>query len=118
MHKLTNWTARRSGAQVTVHGTNEAGERVKLSAIEVRGPNDGMVLAPRSTVAIQPDGTPVKLVGPELSADAKVKRVGGAVVKLEAELIAEGKTAQASALVAAFAKLPRESMVTLYDLLA
>lgn len=117
MHKLTNWVARRSGAQITVQGLDESGERVKVSAVSVDGPNPARILAPRATVAIKPDGTPVALEGAPMSQEEKVKRVGGAVVKLEAELISEGKSGEASALVAAFAKLPPPSMATLHDLL-
>lgn len=54
---------------------------------------------------------------PTISEDDKVKRVGGAVVQLEGELIAEGKHRMASQLVGAFATLPRASMATLFDIL-
>lgn len=48
---------------------------------------------------------------------AKIDRVGGAVVKLEAELIEEGKGDDAKRIVEAFAKLPRESMIKFHDIM-
>ena len=117
MHKLTNWTARRSGPRMVVHGTDENGQSTKVQAIEVRGPNPGMVLAPSSTVAIDPDGNSIELVGPALTEDDKVKRIGNAVTKLETELIDKGQLRESQALIAGFAALPPASMATLYDIL-
>lgn len=56
MHTLNNWSVRRSGARMTVHGFNEAGERVKIPAVEIMGPCDGRLLAPTKTIAVQPNG--------------------------------------------------------------
>lgn len=62
MHKLTNWIAKRSGPRITVYGWNEAGEKTKIPAISVDGPCVGRLCAPRATLAIMPDGTPVELL--------------------------------------------------------
>jgi hypothetical protein len=62
MHKLGHWSVRRSGAHVSVHGFNEAGEAEKFTASSVEGPTEGRVCAPGSTIAIKLDGTPVELV--------------------------------------------------------
>lgn len=48
---------------------------------------------------------------------AKIAKVGAAVVKLEAEMIEEGKEADAKRIVDAFAKLPRESMIRFHDIM-
>lgn len=49
--------------------------------------------------------------------DAKVQRVGAAVVQLKKELIEEGKADDAKRIVDGFARLPRESMIKFHDIM-
>jgi hypothetical protein len=56
MHTLTHWIAQRSGPRITVHGTNEAGERVKIAAMDVQGPSPARMCEPTKTIAVQPSG--------------------------------------------------------------
>jgi hypothetical protein len=50
-----------------------------------------------------------------MTTEDKIKRIGSAVAQLESELISEGRQADASRLVEAFAHLPSGSMARLYD---
>lgn len=117
MHKLTNWTARRSGPTVTVHGTDADGNKTKITARSVDGPSPGRICAPESTVAWMLDGTPVQLAGPALTEDQKVRRVSAAVTQLEAELRSENRDETARTLVDEFAALPPASIATLHDII-
>lgn len=56
MHKLTNWTVKRSGANVVVSGINERGESEKHQCGSVTGPD-----ASRLTVAWKLNGNPIVL---------------------------------------------------------
>lgn len=62
MHKLAQWSVRRSGANVVVSGINAEGEREKFTASEVAGPDESRIALPHETIAWRLKGEPVILV--------------------------------------------------------
>lgn len=62
MHMLANWTTKRSGANLTLRGYNEAGELEKHTVSEVAGPSDGRAVLPQHTIAWGLRGKPIVLV--------------------------------------------------------
>jgi len=57
--RLTNWHAKRSGAAITVFGTNSSGDAVTVTrVIEIHGP----AIATAPTVAVTEDGVEYELV--------------------------------------------------------
>lgn len=45
MQKITNWSAARSGASITVTGKDEAGEAFKVAGVHTIEPKDGAIVA-------------------------------------------------------------------------
>lgn len=66
MHTLKNWTAKRSGPQITVSGYSPADRlmerRLKFSVVEVQGPCAGRMLSPASSIGVQRDGSCIALI--------------------------------------------------------
>ena len=62
MHKLAQWSVRRSGANVVVTGINAEGVREKFTASEVAGPDESRIARPHDTIAWRLKGEPVLLV--------------------------------------------------------
>lgn len=61
MHTLRNWTAKRSGPQMTVAGFNQDGKLEKVGVVSVQGPGS-RVCAPNDTIGVMPNGDIIRLV--------------------------------------------------------
>lgn len=66
MHTLKNWSAKRSGPQMTVTGyapnDRYMTERLKFPVIDIQGPCDGRMVSPASSIGVQRDGSVVVLI--------------------------------------------------------
>jgi hypothetical protein len=66
MHTLKNWTAKRSGPQMTVSGfapdDRYLERRLKFSVVTIQGPCEGRMLSPASSIGIQRDGSSIALI--------------------------------------------------------
>jgi hypothetical protein len=62
MHKLAQWSTKRSGVNVVVTGINEDGQAEKHQCSEVAGPDETRVALPQYTIAWRLKGEPIILV--------------------------------------------------------
>jgi hypothetical protein len=65
MHILYNWSAKRSGPQMTVRGYEDErclGQPVKFSVVEIRGPSKGRMVSPASSIGVMRNGDVIALI--------------------------------------------------------